>query len=194
MKRRDFIKTLGVFSLLIFTGGRFIFRKKRSDIIRPPGTVDEDDFNYKCVRCGKCILACPSKCLKPFPAEKGIVEWGTPFIVPRDAGCIMCLNCASVCPSSAIVKVKKGTLKIGTAEINSSICLVWQHQKDCLVCQEYCPVGAIYTDGEGRPIVDPDICIGCGLCEQNCPVKGESAIRITNKGEKRYSLKEKRYR
>jgi Pyruvate/2-oxoacid:ferredoxin oxidoreductase delta subunit len=29
-----------------------------------------------------------------------------------------------------------------------------------------------------NPIVIADRCIGCGICEYQCPVAGESAIRI----------------
>jgi len=40
------------------------------------------------------------------------------------------------------------------------------------------------TGGEGevltlqRPYVIKDLCIGCGICEYQCPMGGESAIRI----------------
>lgn len=194
MKRRDFIKVLGIASLLAFAGIRLKPKRGKKGLIRPPGAVEEDDFNYKCVRCGKCILACPAKCLKPAGPGESILQWGTPHITPRTAGCIMCLYCADVCPALAIVKVNNSVIKIGTADINNSHCLVWLHQKDCLVCMEYCPVGAIHLDHESRPVVDENLCIGCGLCEENCPVEGESAIKISNKGEKRYRLSERRYR
>ena len=192
MNRRDFIRTLGAGFILLFTGFRFLGRNKKN-IIRPPGSIEEEDFNYKCVRCGNCILACPAKCLKPVTFDKGIVEWGTPHILARQAGCIMCLSCFKVCPSSAIIKIPANMVKIGTAEINKTRCLVWLYQKDCLVCLEYCPVGAICSDKKGRPFVDEKVCIGCGLCEQNCPVKGISAIRVSNKGERRYHLRERKY-
>jgi len=104
------------------------------------------------------------------------------------------MNCSRICPSSAIVRVDRDSVKMGTAEINRNTCLVWQYGKDCLVCMEYCPVGAIYTDQKGRPVVDETVCVGCGLCEENCPVTGESAIRVSSRGEKRYHLKERAYR
>jgi ferredoxin len=28
------------------------------------------------------------------------------------------------------------------------------------------------------PFVNRDLCIGCGICEYMCPIKGEAAIRI----------------
>jgi len=75
MNRREFIKKAAVFSLLIFSGARLAFKAAAKHIIRPPGSLTEDDFNYKCVRCGKCILACPAKCLKPVPFKTGLAEW-----------------------------------------------------------------------------------------------------------------------
>lgn len=36
-----------------------------------------------------------------------------------------------------------------------------------------------------RPYVNPDRCIGCGVCEHECPVSGKRAIRITAENETR---------
>ena len=36
-----------------------------------------------------------------------------------------------------------------------------------------------------RPYVDPKRCIGCGICEHECPVRGQRAIRITAENESR---------
>jgi ferredoxin len=30
-----------------------------------------------------------------------------------------------------------------------------------------------------QPAVDPALCIGCGICEHECPIKGKAAIRVT---------------
>ena len=35
------------------------------------------------------------------------------------------------------------------------------------------------------PFVDPASCIGCGVCEHECPVKGHRAIRVTAENESR---------
>ncbi|GAI30977.1 unnamed protein product, partial [marine sediment metagenome] len=36
-----------------------------------------------------------------------------------------------------------------------------------------------------RPCIDIEKCIGCGVCEHECPVSGRKAIRISAEGESR---------
>ena len=36
-----------------------------------------------------------------------------------------------------------------------------------------------------QPSVDPKLCIGCGICEHECPVSGLRAIRVTADNESR---------
>jgi NAD-dependent dihydropyrimidine dehydrogenase PreA subunit len=38
-----------------------------------------------------------------------------------------------------------------------------------------------------KPYVDIEKCIGCGICEHECPVSGKKAIRISAVGETRYA-------
>lgn len=196
LSRREFLKSSLLLSSGIFLpGGRGRIKLHSGSLIRPPGSLTEEEFVNKCIRCGECVKVCPAQCLKSFPLKEGLFTWATPHIIPREAGCIRCLSCGQVCPSGAIQEVSVEEVKIGTAKIQRSTCLVWAEKKPCLVCMEYCPVGAIHTDSRGRPIVDVNFCIGCGVCEENCPVlEKEAAITVSPQGEKRYYLKEKRYR
>ena len=71
-------------------------------------------------------------------------------------------------------------------------CIPWADYRDCIVCEEMCPVPdkAIKlervevrnTDGVlvtvQRPHVIRERCIGCGICEYKCPANGEAAIRV----------------
>jgi Pyruvate/2-oxoacid:ferredoxin oxidoreductase delta subunit len=36
-----------------------------------------------------------------------------------------------------------------------------------------------------RPYVDIERCIGCGVCEHECPVSGRKAVRVSAEGETR---------
>jgi len=35
------------------------------------------------------------------------------------------------------------------------------------------------------PVIDLDLCIGCGICENKCPVVDQPAIFVTSVGESR---------
>jgi len=57
-------------------------------------------------------------------------------------------------------------------------------QEKCIKCKKCirsigCP--GIVIDGEGRVVIDPSQCTGCGICTEICPVK---AISVTKKGGK----------
>jgi ferredoxin len=34
-----------------------------------------------------------------------------------------------------------------------------------------------------QPHIDPELCIGCGICEKKCPVADRGAVFITSVGE-----------
>ena len=40
--------------------------------LRPPGSSDEQDFLAKCIKCGRCIEACPFKAIIPEQGTLGI--------------------------------------------------------------------------------------------------------------------------
>jgi len=113
-----------------------------------------------------------------------------------------CTLCGAICPTGAISKLDlaaKQQNKMGTAYFDKSRCIPWYRLEDCLVCEEHCPLPekAIRFDerevrspeGEMRtvkfPYVREDLCIGCGICENKCPVVGQAAIFVTTAGEER---------
>jgi ferredoxin len=90
-------------------------------------------------------------------------------------------------------------VRLGTAFIDTTRCLPWANQVPCVVCEEVCPVApkAIQTHDEEtkdvfgkmvilyKPFIVPDLCIGCGICEAECPVQDQPAVYVTAVGESR---------
>ena len=110
--------------------------------------------------------------------------------------------CGQVCPTEAIrplpVEEKQQT-KIGLASFDTIRCIPYAYGRDCMVCEEHCPVAdkAIYfvevevQDHDGRkstikqPRIDPKRCIGCGQCENVCVLKDRPAVRVFSANESR---------
>lgn len=158
-------------------------------LLRPPGVEDEGEFLARCLRCSQCMKVCPTSGLQPVLFEAGLEGLWTPRLVPRLGYCDYgCNACGQVCPSGAILPLAlagKREAVVGVAVIDRDRCLPWANGTPCIVCEEMCPVPnkAVQLQGGGdgelqKPIVNADRCIGCGICEYQCPVEGEAAIRI----------------
>ena len=165
-------------------------------LIRPPGAQDEAAFLARCLRCSQCMKVCPTSGLQPALLQGGLEALWTPHLVPRLGYCNYgCNACGQICPSGAIPALgleRKRQAVLGRALIDRDRCLPWAHGVACIVCEEMCPVApkairleeVSVTDDLGqmvtvqRPHVVGDRCIGCGICEYQCPVEGEAAIRV----------------
>lgn len=158
-------------------------------MLRPPGAIKEEDFISTCIKCGMCVEACPFDTLQlAKPGDNKPL--GTPFFIPRDIPCYMCndIPCVPVCPTGALdilsVSNEKKELDIdlaqmGVAVIDDSSCIAfWGIQ--CDACYRACPIlgDAItieYSKNERtgkhafmKPVINTDVCTGCGLCERAC--------------------------
>jgi len=172
--------------------------------IRPPGSLDELHFLDRCIKCGQCMKVCPTGVLRPALSEAGLAGLSTPVMDMERGYCeYNCTLCGQVCPTGAIERltIKQKTekpVRTGTAFLDRSRCLPWSFGRNCLVCEEVCPVSpkAIFketveeeVDGKmvelHRPRINPERCIGCGLCQHECPVNDLAAIRVTSAGESR---------
>ncbi len=169
-------------------------------LLRPPGVEDEATFLSRCLRCSQCMKVCPTSGLQPALAEAGLEGLWTPVLAPRLGYCDYgCNSCGQICPSGAIPKLtleQKRLAVVGVAVIDRDRCLPWTHGVPCIVCEEMCPTPekairleeVTATDDDGQPVVvqRPTVierlCIGCGICEHQCPLAGEAAIRVYRAG------------
>ncbi len=151
----------------------------------------------QCIRCSECIRTCPTNALQISAWESGLEGFGTPVLIPRMGYCdFSCNACGQVCPTGAIPPLdleEKRLRVIGRAYIDENRCIPFADDTNCFVCEEMCPLpqkaitlqekgsGAGRGHGSGGiqvPVVDRELCTGCGICEYQCPVSGESAIRV----------------
>jgi MauM/NapG family ferredoxin protein len=198
LKRRS-VLTFGIAGV----GGGLLFRAqpavaKRNlnpAFVRPPGALAEDEFLSKCIRCGECMKVCPTNAIQPAMLESGLEGMWSPLLKLRVGYCeYKCTMCTQVCPTGAISKLpleKKQKTKIGLSVVDKNRCLPYSFGKACQMCYDQCPlsdkaislVTANVTIGTKtltlkQPQVNSDLCIGCGICENKCPVEGLSAIRV----------------
>lgn len=181
-----------------FLSGFFRFRFSASNerLLRPPGVTDEKEFLAKCVRCGECMKVCLKNALYPAIQQAGLEGIYTPVLIPRLGYCeYNCTLCGQVCPTSAIPRLPAGQKKravIGKAVFDKNHCLPFARQLNCIVCEEHCPIPqkAIRSeeveefDKKGnrillkKPYVVNELCNGCGICENVCPLEGKAGIEV----------------
>ncbi len=159
--------------------------------VRPPGSVPEPDFLQLCIRCGECFKACPNNVLQPEGFQQGLEGLWTPLVNADWAGCASSCNaCGQVCPTGAIRALpleEKRVVRMGLAIVDQQTCLPLADREACQLCVDEC-VAAGYdaieftrvhtrVDADGQPlagsgflapVVLPEKCVGCGLCQTRC--------------------------
>ncbi len=173
-----------------------------ADLVRPPGSLGEDEFLRRCVKCGECMKVCITNGLQPTFLQAGFEGIWSPVFDFRIGYCeYNCTLCGQVCPTQAIERLDPETKKkrkIGLAFIDINRCLPYAFHLNCIVCEEHCPTDpkAITFERETvetadgpveikKPVIDPKICTGCGICEYKCPVGQRAAVRVSSIGEDR---------
>jgi ferredoxin len=159
--------------------------------VRPPGSVPEEDFLQMCIRCGECFKACPNNVLQPLGFEQGLQGLWTPAVNADWAGCeSSCNACGQVCPTGAILPLplaEKKKVRMGLAIVNETTCLPFAGREACQLCVDECDAAGYHAieftrvgtevDADGvplegtgylAPVVLPDKCVGCGLCQTRC--------------------------
>jgi len=150
-------------------------------ILRPPGALArEADFLQACTRCTLCADACDRACILFFGPEEGRLA-GTPYIRAEVRACDLCLLCTQACPSGALQPLEdKAAVRMGVAVGDENLCVSHNGTGACGACHTVCPFRnrAIRQGLRNQPTVDPEVCVGCGMCEEVCIVHERRAIRV----------------
>ncbi|MEH6822832.1 MAG: ferredoxin-type protein NapF [Motiliproteus sp.] len=139
--------------------------------IRPPWSVAESAFIQDCSRCGDCIQQCPEAIL-----IKG--SGGFPEVDFQLGECTFCGDCVASCAAAVFNPVDTDPWSHKVA-INER-CITRQ-QVVCRSCVEQCEPEAIsltmQPGGVGTPVLNSDLCNGCGACIAVCPTQAISVQR-----------------
>ncbi len=176
MSRRTFAMGAGGAAALLAMGGLKAVPAQAQ--VRPPGGQDEAHLLSACIRCERCVEACPRNALTPAHLEDGILGVRTPTVNFDNGWCDFCEEenggvprCVRFCPTEALrlaADASAETVILGKAVIIKDWCLAWDKDNGCKFCYDACPYEAIELDGSGRPVVVTDSCNGCGACQYAC--------------------------
>ncbi|WP_432448971.1 ferredoxin-type protein NapF [Aliiroseovarius marinus] len=144
---------------------------------RPPGAAAEMAFHDACQQCEDCVEACPEGII-------GVDEKGLPFLDYTKGACTFCHACTDACSYDAL-SPEREFLWRGAVEPS---CLS-MNGVNCRTCEDHCDERAIgfqlQTGGRAQPVLDEDLCNGCGGCSLACPVGAISFKQIKPKTEAR---------
>jgi ferredoxin-type protein NapG len=83
------------------------------------------------------------------------------------------MRCPPVCPTGALTPItSREQAGMGLAVIDKKRCLTFEGSVFCKTCHEKCPLrGAAMIMDMGLYPTVTDKCVGCGVCENVCPVQ-----------------------
>ncbi len=149
----------------------------RETPVLPPGARNQRWLATHCIACQLCITNCPNGVMRPSlnaaTFMQPVLEFNKGFCRPE------CTKCSDICPTDALQKLDipvKDSTKIGTAVVDTSLCISAAFGQHCGNCARRCPAGAITMipvkpgSADLKPLVNAEACIGCGSCEYHCPV------------------------
>lgn len=135
---------------------RSLFSRFKADLVtneskvtRPPNALEELLFLQKCTQCGDCVRVCPHNAIH--------LEQGYPVL---EKGCDNCNECTLICQTGALLQINL----IAKISYRCKPHLAYF----CQSCIETCPESAIRVEQGNSAVVDEELCIGCGKCQQTC--------------------------
>lgn len=135
-------------------------------VVRPPYGMDESLFQNECPACEDkaCVASCEEKII--FINDDGIAQLSF-----AASGCTFCDECAKACEHGVLSLDRSAYTQAIAADflIHTQSCVA-HNQVICFSCKEPCIDDAILFNGMFNPVIDMDLCTGCGFCISVCPV------------------------
>ena len=169
---------------------------ERQTRLTPPGSMSARHMAQHCTACQLCVAECPNDVLRPSTSPgtfmQPVMSYERGYCRPE------CTRCSEVCPTGAIkpiTRAEKSAIHTGHAVWIRKNCVPVTDGQPCGNCARHCPTGAItmvplYPEAQkdgGKdeeksrlmiPVVNEEMCIGCGACENLCPSRPFPAIYV----------------
>ena len=122
-----------------------------------------------CVGCHTCEEVCSETWFKVTDAEKSCIcihedTGGNGEVTVSAAYCVQLGECIDVCPTGALVRDKRGIVRL-----RKKLCV------GCLSCVGFCPYLAMLYH---RDQTEPFKCIACGKCADECPAEALAIVEV----------------
>jgi|GEM_PF-6228020 len=162
---------------ILLSTGNLVDKRMRDDIlsgnVRYPRTVDKE----LCLGCGVCARVCPNECIsmkkmeEPVEIRPGQKKEKYPEL--NVGTCCFCYQCHDNCPTFVVHGVDAAINPRGVRDTGIKAADLFERKAKKAAEQA--------SATEQAMTVDADLCLGCGVCANVCPVK---AIEMVPTGRK----------
>lgn len=164
--RRAFVGLAAATAACAAVGGVGVAFAGDGHLLRPPGGQDEAALHAACLKCDRCRSVCPTGAVSVASVGDGFLQARTPKLNFHRGYCDFCGKCQEVCATGALGAFDPYAQKIGVAVVQRDRCLAFS--QGCETCKGSCAFDALSFDESRHPVVNAQLCNGCGACECAC--------------------------